>query len=72
MHDQHDKDHKLLVLSIRFPINDVPKETKILRPVLVSTVQTKVLEPDIYDMHAHLCANGSDQTANLEGSYSPA
>ena len=59
------------MLSIPFPIHDVPKDKQMLRPVLVSTVKTSPSAPDICDLRIRLCANGADQTADLEESYSP-
>ena len=70
-HEQHDKNHKLLVLSVHFPINDEPKDKQILMAVLVSTVNNKSSESDIYDLCVRLCANGDDQIDDLEDSHSP-
>ena len=66
MHDQHVNNHKLLALYVPFPIKDIPKDKKILRPVLVSTVKTRSSETEICYLCLRLCANGSDQTADLE------
>ena len=64
--EQHDKNHKLLVLSIPFIIQDAPKDKFILRPVLESAVNTTVSEPDIYCLCTHPHANGANQKADLE------
>ena len=68
IYEQCDKNHKLLVLSVPFPIHDVPKNKKILRPILASTVKTSPSQPDVCDLRMCSCANGTDQTADLEES----
>ena len=60
IYEQCDKNHKLLVPLVPFPIYDVPRNKKILRPVLVSTVKTSPSEPEICDLRIRLCANGAD------------
>ena len=71
IYEHHDKNHELLVLSVPFPITDVPGNHQVMRPVLVSAVKTNPSEPYFHYPRIRLCANGENQPADLEDSYSP-
>ena len=65
------KSHKLLVLSVLFPITDVPDNHQVLRRVLVLAAKPKASGHDVSDLRIMLCANGETQSADVEDSYSP-
>ena len=72
VYERYDKNHKVGLLSVPIPANELPVGATVLRAVSAFKIKN-TMQPNIYDFYFRMCADGSKQVKGIhfDESHSP-